>query len=100
MAATKEKAEKPIDSDHEVWRSLKLFRKLDGQPPVIEGLDFLGPRRELILGRGNATGDLLHGDSVVYSMLYTEHNLKIAKTYLAIGCKIVIPSDPGLTLEG
>jgi len=100
MAATKEKSEKTNDSVHQVLRYLKLFRKLEGTPPVIEGLDILGPRKELILGRGNATGDELHGNCFVYSILYTEHNLEKAKTYLAKGCKIVVPSDPGLTLEG
>jgi hypothetical protein len=99
MAELKKKTEQS-DSTHEVWRYLRLFRKLDGNPPVISNMDILGPRKELILGRGNSTGDVLPNGVIVYSMLYTEHNLSIAKTYLSAGCKIVIPSDPGLTLEG
>ncbi len=86
--------------NHDIWRTLKLFRKVDGNPPIIQGLDFLGERNILILGRGNSVGDCIKDGIVLYKMLYTEHNLNIAKTYLAKDCRIEIDADSGLILKG
>lgn len=87
-----------VEQPFRLWREIKLFRQVEGNPLVIYGLDTIGNNGDIVKGLGTSTGELVGGGQI-FKFLLTEKNLTIAKSYLSGNSYVLIEPDPGLRVE-